>query len=123
MCSGTPIRHWRSASCCCSRSCSWWTRRFKIVTALSILFWPVILLIDLMAVALALFTASLASILVVFALTAIATALWIFRLPPELPEAPGMLLVIGTFAVFFLAAAIFAARKVLAGLGPAPGGV
>src|SRR6266542_2577389 len=95
---------------------------FKIATALSFLFWPVILLIDLLAIALAVFTASLVSIFAVFALTVIATALWIFQLPPELPEAPGMLLVIGGFAVFFIAATILAARKVFAGLAPAGGG-
>jgi hypothetical protein len=86
---------------------------FKITTALSILLWPVVLLIDLVAVALAVLTASLVSILAVFVLTVIATALWIFQLPPDLPEVPGMLLVIGGFAVFFMAAAVFAARRVL----------
>jgi hypothetical protein len=95
---------------------------FKMATTLSLLFWPVMLLIDLMAIALAVITASLLSILVVFVLTVLATALWIFQLPPDLAQVPGMLVIIGGFAVFFLAATLFAARQILARLASAAKG-
>jgi hypothetical protein len=78
----------------------------------SFLVWPVVLLIDLVAVAMAVLTASLAAILAVFCLTVLATALWIFQLPPSVSEVPGMLVVIGGFALFFMLAALFAARKI-----------
>src|SRR5207253_6110962 len=84
---------------------------FKIATTLSFLVWPVVLLLDLLAIGLAMLTASVISILAVFLLTVLATALWIFQLPAELPGLPGMLLVIGGFAVFFMAAALLAARR------------
>ena len=51
------------------------------------------------------------AILAVFTLTVLATALWIFQLPPSVAEVPGMLVVIGGFAIFFMGAALFAARK------------
>ena len=86
---------------------------FKL-EATPFLVWPVVLLIDLVAIALAVLTASLVSILAVFVLTMLVTAFWIIQAPPALPEVPAMLLVIGTFGVFFMAAAIFAARKVFA---------
>ena len=88
---------------------------FKITTELSFLVWPVVLFLDLVAIGLAMLTASLISILVVFLLTVLATALWIFQLPSELPGLPGMLLVIGGFAIFFMAAALFSARRFLSG--------
>jgi hypothetical protein len=84
---------------------------FKL-TAPSFLVWPVVLLIDLVAIVLAVLTASLAAILAVFVLTVLATAVWITQLPPALPEVPGMLIIIGGFAVFFMAAGVLAARKV-----------
>jgi hypothetical protein len=70
----------------------------------------------------AVLTASLLSILIVFVLTVLATAMWIFELPPTVSEVPGMLTVIGGFAVFFMAAAVFAAKQVFAKL-PAGGTV
>lgn len=90
------------------------------ISALSLLLWPMVLLIDLVAIVLAVLTASLVSILAVFVLTVLATALWIFRLPPELPEVPGMLVVIGGVAVFFMLAALLAGRRVFGKLVPAP---
>lgn len=91
----------------------------KLATT-SLLVWPVVLLIDLTAIVMAVLTASLMSILIVFVLTVVATALWIFELPPTVTEVPGMLTVIGGFAIFFMAAAVFAAKKVFARL-PASG--
>src|SRR6185503_2390425 len=100
---------------------------FKLATP-SFFVWPVVLLIDLVAIVLAVLTASLAAILAVFVLTVLATAVWILQLPPSLPEVPGMLIVIGGFAIFFMAAGVLAARRVLsrtpataeAGRAPSP---
>jgi hypothetical protein len=74
--------------------------------------WPVVLAVDLLAIILAIMTASLVSILAVILLTALGTAAWIFQLPTDLPGVPGMLIVVGGFAVFFMGAALFAAGKV-----------
>ncbi|NBV23612.1 MAG: DUF2339 domain-containing protein [Proteobacteria bacterium] len=88
---------------------------FKL-DAPSFLVWPVVLLVDVLAIGLALFTASLASIAIVLLLTVLVTACWISRVPAELTGwtgLPGMLLVIGGFAVFFFAAAFFALKRIL----------
>lgn len=84
---------------------------FKMAGDLSLAFWPVVLLIDVVAIALAVVTASLTAILAVFLLTAFVAACWILQLPPALPDLPGMLVVVGGFAVFFMLAAIVAGRK------------
>jgi len=87
----------------------------KLATT-SLLVWPVVLLIDLVGIVIAILTRSLLAILGVFVLTVLATALWIFQLPAAVDDVPGMLVVIGGFAIFFMAAAMFAARKLV----PAP---
>jgi hypothetical protein len=85
---------------------------FRIPSDISFLLWPVVLMLDLLAILLAILTASLFAILIVFLLTVIATALWIFQLPPVLTAVSGMLVVIGGFAIIFMAAAVFAGKKV-----------
>jgi uncharacterized membrane protein len=87
---------------------------FKIAGP-SFLIWPVVLMIDLLAIVLAVMTASLVSILAVFLLTVLGTAAWIFQLPADLPSVPGMLVVIGGFAIFFMLGALLSARKVFGG--------
>ena len=81
---------------------------------LSLTFWPAVLLVDLIAVGLALVTASLAAVAVVLVLTLGATAVWVFRAPVPGEMAGGFLLVVGAFAVVFFAAGLFLARR----LGP-----
>jgi hypothetical protein len=83
-------------------------------TELSWMLWPVVLAIDLVAIVLAILTLSLTSILAVFMLTALVTAGWIMQTPAALPNLPEMLVVIGGFAVFFMAASVLASRKVFA---------
>ena len=83
---------------------------FKL-EALSLMFWPCVLLIDLLAIGLALITASVAAVGVVLVLTLVATGVWIFHVPATMSAAPSLLLVIGGFAVLFFAAGIFLARK------------
>lgn len=102
---------------------TWWSQLFPPLallltcgplvklSALSLIFWPCVLLIDLIAIALALFTASLVSVAVVLVLTLIATALWIFQVPASVSAEPSLLLVLGGFAVLFFAAGLFVARR------------
>ena len=74
--------------------------------------WPVVLGLDLLAVTLAIFTGSLLVILAVLLLTTFIATGWIFKVPPVSTEVPGLLVLIGAFAMFFIAASVFAARKV-----------
>ncbi len=112
---------------------AWWAHLFpplalvlvllpilKIATT-SLLLWPVVLLVDLVAIGLALFTASLLAIAAVLVLTVAVTGFWIFRIPAELTGLPTMLFVIGGFAVLFFAVGIFAGRKILAQLAASGG--
>jgi uncharacterized membrane protein len=73
--------------------------------------WPVVLGLDVLAVALAVLTGSLLAIMAVLLLTSFIAIGWIFKVPPSLSEVPGLLVLIGAFALFFIAASIFAARK------------
>ncbi len=74
--------------------------------------WPVVLGLDVLAVAMAIFTGSLLSILGVLLLTTFIAIGWIFKVPPMVGEIPGLLVIVGAFASFFLGASLMAARKV-----------
>ena len=78
-------------------------------------FWPCVLLVDLLAIGVALVTASVTGVAVGLALTLLATAVWIQQLPPTLEDVSSQLLVIGGFSAVFVAAGVFLARR-LAGL-------
>lgn len=106
----------------------WWAHLFPPIALLlllvplfkldapSFLIWPVVLLVDALAIGLALFTASLVSVAVVLLLTMFVTACWIMKVPAVLTGwtgLPGMLLIIGGFAVFFFAASFFALKRIL----------
>ncbi|MFA5264866.1 MAG: DUF2339 domain-containing protein [Opitutaceae bacterium] len=91
---------------------------FKL-EAVSLLFWPCVLLVDLIAIALALVTASIAVVAIVLVLTLVATGLWIFQVPVTIDAEPGLVLVIGGFAVLFFAAGMFLVRKLGDRLAPA----
>ncbi|MFM8471370.1 MAG: DUF2339 domain-containing protein [Limisphaerales bacterium] len=112
----------------------WWMHLFPPIALLlllmplmklaapSFLVWPVVLLVDVLAIGLALLTASLVSVAVVLLLTLFVTACWIMKVPAVLTGwtgLPGMLLVIGGFAIFFFAAGFFALRRILPRLGEA----
>jgi hypothetical protein len=88
---------------------------FKLASV-SILIWPVILLVDLLAIGLAIVTASLVSIVAVLVLTVLVAAAWIFRIPVQNMELSAMLIVVGGMAVVFLFAGLFAMRNVFARL-------
>jgi hypothetical protein len=105
---------------------TWWSQLFPPLALLlmlgplvkldelSLLYWPCVLIVDLLAIGLALLTASLVAVAVVLVLTLIATAVWIFHVPVTLAASTTALLVVGAFAVLFFAAGIFLGRR----LGP-----
>jgi hypothetical protein len=86
-------------------------------TELSWMLWPVVFAVDGLAIALAVITMSLTPILFVFLLSGLVAASWIMDMPASTSELPQMLIVIVAFAVFFMAAALLAGRKVLATVG------
>jgi uncharacterized membrane protein len=86
---------------------------------LSLLFWPCVLLVDLLAIGLALFTASLVAVGAVLVLTLIVTGVWLFQLPAAMGAAPSLLLVVGGCAVLFFAAGLFLVRRLGDQLAPA----
>ncbi|MEO6004213.1 MAG: DUF2339 domain-containing protein [Opitutus sp.] len=79
--------------------------------AISLLFWPAVLLLDIVAVALALFTASLSALAVVLVLTLGAMAICIFKATGVDVEFSSLLWVIAGFSVFFFAAGLFVAKR------------
>ncbi|MGB8355827.1 MAG: DUF2339 domain-containing protein, partial [Chthoniobacteraceae bacterium] len=115
----------------------WWCNSFPALALLlvlmpifklpdlSILIWPLVLLIDVLAVILAAVTAALLPVLVVLVLTLVATGVWIFRIPAEMTGLPTSLFMLGGFAVFFIVAATFVSRKLMksagVGISKAPG--
>jgi len=84
---------------------------FKL-TELSIMVWPFVLLVDLLAIALAAATATLLPVLVVLLLTLAATGLLIFKIPATLTGLPSSFFLLGAFAVFFVVATVWLLRKV-----------
>jgi len=83
---------------------------FKLAE-LSIVVWPFVLLIDLLAVGLAVLTTSLLPVLAVLVLTLAATGALILKVPADLTGLPTSFFVLGVFAVFFVAAGIWLARR------------
>jgi uncharacterized membrane protein len=111
---------------------SWWNQLFPPLAlllmllpiyrleAVSLLVWPAILLVDLIAIVLAVLSASLAAVVAVLVLTLAATGMCIFRVPAAVAFEPSLLLVIGGFAVFFFFAGLWLMRRLAARL-PAAG--
>jgi hypothetical protein len=83
---------------------------FKL-TEISFAVWPVVLLVDLLAIGLAVLTASLLSVLAVLLLTLVATGALIFKIPETLTGLPTQFFLIGVFAVFFVVVSVRLARK------------
>jgi uncharacterized membrane protein len=78
---------------------------------LSFLVWPFVLLVDLLAIALAVMTARLLPVLAVLLLTLAATGALIFKIPADLTGLPASFLLLGAFAVFFAVASVGLVRK------------
>jgi uncharacterized membrane protein len=77
----------------------------------SFLVWPFILLVDSLAIALAVLTATLLPVLAVLLLTLAATGALIFKIPSDLTGLPVAFFLLGAFAVFFVAASLWLVRK------------
>jgi hypothetical protein len=111
----------------------WWSHAFPALalvlvlmpifklTELSILVWPFVLIVDLLALVLAVMTATLLPILAVLLLTLLAMGAWLFRIPGELTGLPTSLFLLGGFAIFFLVAAAWACRRLVASSVPRAG--
>jgi hypothetical protein len=78
----------------------------------SFLVWPFVLCLDVIAIVLAAATGTILSILVVFVLTLAVIGGWILRIPADLTGLPSSLFLLGAFAIFFLLAAFWVARKI-----------
>ena len=101
----------------------WWSQAFPAfalllvlmpilqLTELSILVWAFVLIIDLLAIVLALATAALLPILAVLMLTLVAMGGWLLRIPSELTGLPTALFILAGFAIFFMVAASWAGRR------------
>jgi hypothetical protein len=83
---------------------------FKLAE-LSFIVWPFVLLVDVLAIGLAVMLASLLPVLVVMVLTLAATGALIFKIPVELTGLPTSFFLLGAFAVFFVAVSVWAVRK------------
>lgn len=80
-------------------------------TPVSLAVWPAVLLIDVLAISLAVITASLLPVLIVLLLTLAATGALIFKIPETLTGLPTSFFLLGAFAVFFFAISIWLIRK------------
>jgi len=86
------------------------------LSEVSFIVWPFVLLVDVLAIGLAVATASLLPVLVVMMLTLAATGALIFKIPVELTGLPISFSLLGVFAVFFVGVSIWAVRKLKPGL-------
>jgi uncharacterized membrane protein len=78
---------------------------------LSFLVWPFVLLVDLLAIVLAVLTATLLPVLAVLVLTLAATGAMIFKIPADFTGLPESFFLLGGFAVFFAAASVWLVRR------------
>jgi uncharacterized membrane protein len=78
---------------------------------ISFIVWPFILLVDLLAIALAVLTATLLPVLAVLLLTLVATGALIFKIPADLAGLPTSFFLLAAFVVFFVMASIWLVKK------------
>lgn len=102
---------------------AWWAHLFPPVALLlvllviaripdvSFLVWPFVLLVDLVAIAVAVLTGAMLAVAATLVLTLLATACRLLRVPPELAGLSTALLLIGGFGVLFFAAGVYALRR------------
>jgi len=80
-------------------------------TEVSQLVWPFVLIVDFVAIVLAIATATLLPVVVVLVLTLVAVGSLVWRIPSELTGLPNALCLLGGFAIFFFVATNWAARR------------
>ena len=73
--------------------------------------WACVLLIDLVALALALISRSILALVIALIATLVTAGLWILTAPPLAESAVGILTVVGGFGIFFSTASTFLLRK------------
>ena len=73
-----------------------------------------VLIIDVLAIGLAITTATLLPVIAVLVLTFVAVGAWLLRIPTELTGLPTTLLALACFAIFFFVAASWASRRLTA---------
>ena len=78
---------------------------------LSFLVWPFVLVLDLLAIVLAVVTATLLPVLIVLALTLAAIGALIFKIPDDLTGLPTSFYLLGAFSVIFIAAGVWLVKK------------
>jgi predicted membrane protein DUF2339 len=81
------------------------------LTDVSLLIWPFVFIVDLVAIALALTTATLLPVIAVLVLSLVAIGAWLWRIPDELTGLPTALCILAGLAVFFFVATNWAARR------------
>jgi hypothetical protein len=77
----------------------------------SFVVWPFILLVDVLAIGLAVLTSALLPVLAVLLLTLAATGALIFKIPSDLTGLPVSFLLLGAFVIFFVAVSIWLVRR------------
>ncbi|HTA95148.1 MAG TPA: DUF2339 domain-containing protein, partial [Verrucomicrobiae bacterium] len=77
----------------------------------SFIVWPFILLVDVLAIALAVLTATLLPVLAVLLLTLAATGELIFKIPSDLTGLSASFFLLGAFVVFFAAVSIWLVKE------------
>lgn len=86
------------------------------------LLWPVVLLVDVLAIGLALLTGAVLGVLAMVVLTVVVTAVWLAGVPATPAALPELLIVAGGFAVFFFSLGLGFGERILAKLEAAAGG-
>ncbi len=77
----------------------------------SFIVWPFVLLVDVLAIGVAVALASFLPVLVAMLLTLAATGALIFKTPAEITGLPSSFFLLGVFAIFFVAVSVWAVRK------------
>ena len=84
------------------------------LTELSFLVWPFVFIVDILAIGLAIATATLLPVIAVLVLTLVAVGALLFRIPTELTGLPTALLILACFSIFFFVAVGWACRRLMA---------
>jgi uncharacterized membrane protein len=87
-----------------------------------LVFWPVVLLLDVVGMVIALASASVMGLAVVMVLTGFIAMTWISRLPSAATDLGPALVVVAMFALIFVGAALWLTPKILARTGFENGG-
>ena len=84
------------------------------LTELSLLVWPFVFVVDVLAIGLAIATATLLPVIAVLVLTLVAIGAWLLEIPTDLTGLPTALLILACFAIFFFVAVSWACRRLVA---------